>query len=142
MAKHIETGRLGEEIALKLLENKAYIIHELNWRFRHKEIDIIAQEGEELVFVEVKTRRSQAYGTALQAIDVSKQRNMIQAANYYIQSKQLPYRTRFDIIAIDFETQTDYKIEHIQNAFYPTYDIIGSQKKRGKSIKHRLPQIK
>ena len=56
MAKHNELGKKGEEIAAQYLSEKGYEILERNWRNRHKEIDIIAKDGNELVIVEVKTR--------------------------------------------------------------------------------------
>jgi len=58
MAKHNEFGKQGEELAAQFLMEKGYEILERNWRNRHKEIDIIAKDGEELVIVEVKTRKS------------------------------------------------------------------------------------
>lgn len=120
MAEHIKTGRLGEEIALRLLESKGYTIHERNWVYMHKEIDLIAQEGEHIVFVEVKTRRSSKFGTALQSVDLEKQANIIVAANSYIRQKGLALKARFDIIAIDVQPNGSYTIEHIVSAFYPT----------------------
>lgn len=120
MAKHLETGRLGEEIALRLLEDKGYIIHERNWTYRHKEVDLIVQDGNDIVFVEVKTRRSNLYGSALQAVDERKRANMIAAANSYIKQKGIHLAARFDIIAIEVHPDGRYAIEHIPNAFYPT----------------------
>ena len=61
MAQHNELGRQGEEIAVKYLLEQGYKILERNWRNQHKEIDIIAMDGEELVIVEVKTRMKDDY---------------------------------------------------------------------------------
>lgn len=142
MAKHLETGRLGEAIALRLLESKRYIIHELNWTYGHKEIDIIAQEGTDIVFVEVKTRRSQSYGTAREAVDTAKRRNMIQIANHYMRSKGLHYNTRFDIIAIDFDLEGNYEVEHLRGAFYATPELIHSPQRRAQNHRNRIPKIR
>lgn len=139
MAEHLKTGRLGEEIALRLLQEKGYIIHERNWVYRSKEIDLIAQEGLDMVFVEVKTRRGQSYGTAIQAVDEAKRRNMVAAANYYIQAHRLQLNARFDIIAIDVAPDGSYTVEHIPNAFYPTSQLLrGGQ--RSKSLGGRIPK--
>lgn len=140
MAKHITTGRLGEDLALRLLESKGYIIHALNWRYLHKEIDIIAQEGNDLVFVEVKTRRTQSFGQAIEAVDEAKRRNMIIAANHYIRSQGLSYNARFDIIAIDYSDAEHYRIEHVVNAFYPTADTSKARRRAGRLNKNRIPK--
>lgn len=142
MAKHLETGRLGEAIALRLLEEKRYIIHELNWKHQHKEVDIIAQEGQDMVFVEVKTRRSQSHGSALQAVDNAKQRNIIEAANRYMSERRLPYNTRFDVIAIDFDAGEQYRAEHIVNAYYATPQVLHSHSRKAKFNKNRIPKIR
>jgi putative endonuclease len=63
MALHNEIGKIGEEIALKFLKNAGYEVLELNWRFRKLEIDIIAKEGDILIAVEVKTRKSDEFGS-------------------------------------------------------------------------------
>lgn len=141
MAEHLKTGRLGEEIALRLLEEKGYIIHERNWVYGNKELDLIAQEGQDMVFVEVKTRRGNAYGTALQAVDEAKRRNMIAAANHYIQMRSLRLNTRFDIIAIEVAPDGSYTVEHIPNAFYPTLELLRGGRRR-QSLGGRIPKQK
>jgi putative endonuclease len=62
MAQHNELGKLGEEIAVRYLLEQGYKILERNWRNQHKEIDIIAMDGEELVIVEVKARMNDDFG--------------------------------------------------------------------------------
>ena len=100
MAEHNEFGKLGEEIAANYLIGKGYEILERNWRNRHKEIDIIAKDGEELVIVEVKTRKNDDYGEPFIAVSLQKQTRLICAANAYIFSHNLDCNTRFDIISI------------------------------------------
>ena len=139
MATNTETGRFGEEIALRLLYDKGYTIHERNWRYRNKEVDIIAQEGNELVIVEVKLRNSNRYGTALQAITEDKKQNLIIAANHYIQSHRLKYSVRYDIIAIDIAPDKSYKVEHIRRAFYPTQ--ADASRSSRYSLRNRIPKI-
>ena len=118
MAAHIDFGKQGEEIAVKYLMDKGYEILERNWRNRHKEIDIIAKDGNELVVVEVKTRKSNDYGDPDFAVNKQKQRLLISAANSYIYSNNLDLDTRFDIISIIIKDGNPV-IDHIEDAFLP-----------------------
>ncbi len=118
MAEHNETGKKGEEIAVKFLKGKGYNVVETNWRNGKHEIDIIAMDGKTLVVAEVKTRHSSAFGEPEIAVTREKQRALIRAANSYMLKKKLENEVRFDIISIlivkDKET-----INHIADAFYP-----------------------
>ena len=118
MAEHIDFGKQGEEIAVNYLIEKGYEILERNWRNRHKEIDIIAKDGKELVIVEVKTRKSNNYGEPDLAVNKQKQRLLIYAANAYIFRNNLDINTRFDIISIVFNNGEPV-IDHIEDAFLP-----------------------
>lgn len=119
MESHLETGRLGEEIACRYLEEQGWRILERNWRWRHKEADIIAQHGAELIIVEVKTRSASAFGTAIEAVKAQKQRNLIELANRYLAQYALDLSVRYDIIGIDIAPDRTYAITHIARAFYP-----------------------
>ncbi|WP_044189111.1 YraN family protein [Porphyromonas sp. COT-290 OH860] len=119
MESHLAKGRIGEEIACRLLEEAGLRILERNWRHRHSEVDIIAQEGDELVFVEVKVRSLSAYQTATEAVDADKQGHLIKAANAYIRLYQCTLSVRYDIIAIDLAEDNRYRLEHIRSAYYP-----------------------
>ena len=118
MAKHNDFGKLGEELAVNYLIGKGYEILERNWRNIHKEIDIIAKDGTDLVIVEVKTRQSDEYGNPDVAVTKKKQRMLIAAANAYITRNNLDIETRFDIISIVFKDDAPV-IEHIEDAFLP-----------------------
>lgn len=118
MAEHIDFGKQGEEIAVKYLTDKGYEILERNWRNRHKEVDIIAKDGRELVFVEVKTRKSNNYGEPDLAVNKQKQRLLISAANAYIFRNNMDLDARFDIISIIL-SDGEPKIDHIEDAFLP-----------------------
>ena len=118
MANHNELGKLGEEVAAQFLVRKGYEIVERNWRNIHKEIDIIAKKGKELVIVEVKTRQSDEYGDPDLAVTRQKQSRLISAANAYIFQNRLDVSTRFDIISIVFH-ETGPVINHIEDAFLP-----------------------
>ena len=118
MAEHNELGKLGEDLAVQYLTDKGYEILERNWRNIHKEIDIIAKEGEDLVIVEVKARQTDEYGEPDIAVTKRKQRMLIAAANAYITRKGLDVETRFDIVSIVFK-DGEPVIEHIEDAFLP-----------------------
>lgn len=119
MALHNELGVLGEKIALEYLKNKGYKILDINWICGHKEVDIIAKDGDILVFVEIKTRRSTYLIDPEVSVDVYKQNNLIWAANNYVNNNKLDMDVRFDIISIVVNNNNEKKIEHIENAFYP-----------------------
>jgi putative endonuclease len=118
MAEHNELGKLGEDLAVQYLTDKGYEILERNWRNIHKEIDIIAKEGDDLVIVEVKARQTDEYGEPDIAVTKRKQRMLIAAANAYITRKGLDVETRFDIVSIVFK-DGEPVIEHIEDAFLP-----------------------
>lgn len=118
MAQHNELGKQGEEIAKKFLLEKSYIIIETNWRFNRDEIDIVAQDGEELVIVEVKTRSTDYYGYPEEAVDSQKEGFLIRATEAYLEENDLDLDTRFDIVSIILNKK-ETKIHHIVDAFYP-----------------------
>ena len=120
MAKHNELGKLGEELATQYLQKKGYEILERNWRNRHKEIDIVAKDGETLVVVEVKTRQDDYHGEPDLAVTRVKQARLISAANAYVFKHNLDCDTRFDIISIVFEGGEPV-IDHIEDAFLPRW---------------------
>ncbi len=120
MATHNEIGALGEQIALEYLLERNYQILETNWVCGHKEVDIIAKDGDTIVFVEVKTRHSTCLVEPEASVDVYKQRHLIWAANSYVNRYQYDNDVRFDIIAIVIDRNNEKRIEHIEDAFYPS----------------------
>lgn len=116
MALHNEFGRSGEERAVDFLQEKGYFIRDRNWRNGHRELDIVAQKEDELVFVEVKTRRTSIYGHPSEAVSPLKIRRTVLAADAYLKCYRLDMRVRFDVIAI-VGTEPHLKIEHIEDAF-------------------------
>lgn len=119
MAEHNELGRFGEQLARDFLIAKDYQILEQNWVCGHKEIDLIAMDGKELVIVEVKTRRVTFLVEPEETVDKYKQRFLIWAANAYVERNNLDVDVRFDIVAIVIDKNNEHRIEHIENAFYP-----------------------
>ena len=118
MAQHNILGNKGEILAARYLMEQGFAILEYNWRSGHKEIDLVAKERDVLVFVEVKTRSSNAYGDAQYAVTPAKMRNLVAAANAYIKAKGIDLCVRFDIVAIT-GCEESHSIEHIRDAFYP-----------------------
>ncbi|HAH23752.1 MAG TPA: YraN family protein [Prolixibacteraceae bacterium] len=118
MNKAHELGRKGEEIALAHLQSLGYQIREVNWFWNHLEVDIIAQDGDELVIVEVKSRGSKSYEHPVEAVSNQKIRFLMNAAEAYIQEKDSPLDTRFDVISIIFYGG-GFEVEHFKDAFYP-----------------------
>ncbi len=118
MAEHNETGFKGEELAEKYLRNAGYEILEKNWHFGRNEIDIIAKEGDFLVIVEVKTRRTNNFGEPEEFVNRAKQRSLIAAANGYIMKKDLDLEVRFDIVSVLYNGSS-YTVKQIKDAFYP-----------------------
>ena len=109
-------GREGEDRAAQFLAEKGYKILERNYSTRSGEIDLVALHNGEVVFVEVKTRTSDAYGAPELAVNPRKQLRMIKAALGYIKYKKLHQMPcRFDVVAIT--TAAENGVELIQNAF-------------------------
>ncbi len=109
-------GRKGEEEAIRFLKKKGFEIIDQNWRFKKYEIDIIAQTNDLLVFVEVKTRSTEKYEQPYEAVTIKKQKHLIEAAEYYLNEKQLDIETRFDVISI-IKNGSTQKVKHIPAAF-------------------------
>jgi putative endonuclease len=118
MAEHNKLGEIGEKIALTFLVELDYKIIETNWRQRKFEIDIIAKDKEEIVFIEVKTRSTAIFGEPEEAITSKKQQHLVEGADCYIQEKEIDLDGRFDVISIVLNS-TQKEIKHIKSAFYP-----------------------
>ncbi len=108
-------GCWGENIAEKYLKKKGYIIVARNFRCKLGEIDIIALDGKELVFIEVKTRRNQNYGLPCEAITASKIKHLKRTAAYYTAVYSVDHKdARLDVIEILTKEAQTY-IHHIEN---------------------------
>ena len=107
-------------LASRYLLDKGYAVLHYNWHAGHKEIDLIAKERDTLVFVEVKSRTSELYGNAEDAVTDEKIRLLISAAESYINRFKVDLKFRFDIITV-VGSHEPYKIEQIVDAFAPTW---------------------
>ena len=110
-----QTGSFYERKAGEYLEKQGYKILEYNYRCRAGEIDIVARDGEYLVFCEVKYRKDDKKGTPLEAVTLQKQRTISRCAMFYIMERGVDGKAcRFDVAGI---TGSEKKIELIRNAF-------------------------
>jgi putative endonuclease len=111
-------GNDTEQFAHKYLLKQGLTTIDKNFNCRYGEIDLIMQDGEMLVFVEVRYRQSQQYGGAVASVDYRKQRRIINTANFYLQKHQLHVPARFDVVAVDGTTDMgNEEINWIKGAF-------------------------
>lgn len=111
-------GKSGESLAFTFMINQGFKILERNWRCHRDEIDLIAECEDCIIFVEVKTRKSDTFGSPQEFVTKKKQRFMIRAANQFLIDRDIDKPARFDIIAITNDEEEP--LEHIPDAFYPT----------------------
>lgn len=112
------SGKAGEAASVKFLKKNGYKILETNYRKTYGEIDIIAQCGENIAFIEVKTRKSDLFGTPAEFVTQQKQKKLIKTAYTYIQEKKLDASFTFDVVEVYTEGKKIKTINHIKNAFY------------------------
>ncbi len=113
----IQTGRKGEDIAVAYLKNRGYRIIEGNYKCLLGEIDIVARDGDSVVFVEVKSRKSEEFGDPQVAVGLGKQKKLSRISLMYLEEKNLyPCNARFDVVAIKM-LPAGSTVELIQNAF-------------------------
>ena len=114
MADKSKTGKQGEDQATDFLENKGFTVMARNYRYRHAEIDLIVQKENWLIFVEVKTRSSDAFGEPETFVDYKKGRKIMEAAEEYIHANDWHGHIRFDIISVKLCNPPE--IRHFEDA--------------------------
>lgn len=119
MRQHLDSGEWGETLATQLLRDLGYTILERNWRYKRAEIDIIARDGEILVFVEVKTRAYASFGRPEEMVGFRKKCMLYDAAAAYMRQISYEWEIRFDIIGITGAEGRLIRMEHFKDAFYP-----------------------
>ena len=123
MAEHNELGKNGENLAVEFLEGKGYQIIARNWRCGNNELDIVALDGDTLVFVEVKTRKDCAarfddYGLPCEAVNTEKQRHILYTARIFLEKHPTDKYIRFDVVEIyRSEDGKSTRVNHIESAF-------------------------
>lgn len=112
MAEHLEYGKMGEEKAVEYLIQRGYVILERNWRLKHKEIDIICTDGDLLIVVEVKSRKTPEERPE-ELLDYRKRHNLLCAGEAYLKARGIDKELRFDLVLV---TGSGGKVEHIPGA--------------------------
>lgn len=110
-------GRRGESAAAHYLKKKRYRIIGMNYSCRLGEIDLIAENRQYVVFVEVKTRKSDAFAQAREFVTPAKQRRLRATAQLWLQQNPTDKQPRFDVIEVYGEDGAVRRINHIENAF-------------------------
>ena len=111
-------GNLGESIASAYLKDNGYRVLDSNFRSNQGEIDIIAEEGDVLVFVEVKNYSYRSYGMPLGAVRKGKRESIIHAAKTYLYKNRIRDKNcRFDVVSLYWESMSQRKVELIKDAF-------------------------
>ena len=119
MAEHNDLGNYGEKLASEYLKSKGYKIIETNWSYSRAEVDIIAWDGDVLVFVEVKTRSYDSLGKPEDFINKKKIRLLAQAAAVYMEKINHDWELRFDVISIINRKNKQPSVKHFIDAFFP-----------------------
>ncbi|GAB3911595.1 YraN family protein [Mucilaginibacter boryungensis] len=119
MAIHNDLGRRGEQLAKTHLENTGYEVIDENWCYGKAEVDLIAYKDRTIIFIEVKARTGTGFGEPEDFVDLRKQKLLAKAADEYIYLMNHQGEVRFDIIAILFTSETVYRLNHIEDAFWP-----------------------
>ena len=116
MAQRKQIGQQGEALAASYLAEQGYNIVQRNWRCPLGELDIVAEAGETLIFVEVRTRRSHRFGLAEESLTPTKQSRLVDLARTYLQeSATLDCSWRIDVVTVQWEAGQP-KINHVENA--------------------------
>ncbi len=118
MTDKIKKGIEGEKLAADFLIKKGYEIIARNYRHKHVEIDLIVKKDNWLIFVEVKTRSSIAFGYPEEFVDYAKEKNILYAADHYTYKNNWQGNVRYDIVSILLKGIGDPEIVHFEDAFY------------------------
>jgi|WetSurMetagenome_2_1015567.scaffolds.fasta_scaffold180748_2 putative endonuclease len=119
MSESHNLGQEGEDIAASYLNGLGYKILSRNWFWGKKEVDIIAEHNNSIVFVEVKTRNDDFKVHPVTAVTREKQRTIVTIADAYIKKNRIDMECRFDVITV-IKSANSYRIDHLERAFYPT----------------------
>lgn len=116
MAGHNKLGKEGEDEAVEFLVKKGYAILERNYRFQKGEVDIIAEKGDVVCAVEVKTRSTPEFGDPQDFVKPEQIQRLVSVLDHYITSRDIDCEARFDIVAI-VKNKLGTRIEHLEDAF-------------------------
>lgn len=114
MTQKIQLGKWGEAVALRFFRAKGFVLLERNVRTPYGELDLIMLDGSELVFIEVKTRRGQWFGTGLDALTPKKLLHLEQASGHVLEQWKMHGAFRLDVLAV-YQNGSRWHVEHLQN---------------------------
>lgn len=115
-----ETGRVGEKLASRHLEDAGFVVRQRNWRCRYGEIDLVCDDGAVVVFVEVRTLRTKRFGRPEASVDLGKRRSLVRAGQIWLKLHRCNQRpVRFDVVAVELG-EGDPVIRHHRGAFDAT----------------------
>jgi putative endonuclease len=117
MTDKIKKGKEGEDFAVDFLKKKGFTILERNYRHKRSEIDLIVRQDNWLIFVEVKTRTSIAFGYPEEFVDYQQKRMIFAGALEYMYVKDWQGNVRYDIVSVDLSGD-EPEIRHFEDAFY------------------------
>ena len=121
LTEHLEVGVRGEDLAERAFLEMEFVICERNWRGGGGELDLVCTQGELVVFVEVRTRRSRFLQSPTMTINGPKQARLARAASAWLMGQAGSYPViRFDVIAVLIEPD-GVRLEHVENAFVPKW---------------------
>ncbi len=119
MSSRVAQGTAAEELARRYLETRGLTLVARNFRCRVGELDLIMRDGDQLVFVEVRSRRDSRFGTPAESVTRTKQQRLLRAAAVYLQRQRLDLPCRFDVLAI-LHAESEPQMEWIRDAFHLT----------------------
>lgn len=117
MAEHNDFGQLAENLAADYLAEKGFTIISRNYRYHHAEIDIIAEEENLIIIVEVKARSYNTIISPEEAVNQTKIKSIVKAADAFLKANPTEKEVRFDIITVLPDLQGKLQITHLENAF-------------------------
>lgn len=118
MARHNELGKKGETYACEYLQSKGFNILEVNWRYRRNEIDIVAENEHNILFVEVKTRSSVLWGQPEMFLSQAQIDRIQTAVNFYIQGNNISKEPRVDVLAL-VSVNESFELKHFEDVIVP-----------------------
>jgi putative endonuclease len=117
MAKHTDTGKVGEELAVNYFSQNGYVILHKNWRHSHWEVDIIATKDNLLHFIEVKTRTTKKFGLPEESVTKKKIQNLLNAAEEFVYQHPQWKRIQFNVLAITLLKDTPVEYFLIEDVY-------------------------
>ncbi|MGW4478589.1 YraN family protein [Rhodococcus triatomae] len=118
MARNLELGALGEDLAVEHLVGRGMSVLARNWRCRYGEVDVIAEAGDAVVFVEVKTRTGCGHGTPAEAVTYTKQARIRRLAALWLREQERGWRrVRFDVVAVVLAPGCAPELTHLEAVF-------------------------